>query len=194
MGVLVHYRFVLLFSMLALLAGCFFETRDPPPPELGGGCNFDYEFNDSFEDVLYNLEGALGCADAAEYMRMITQEFLYLPPPGLSSDPAFAEPWDNSRENVFITSTLGQSRFAADLNVSTSNFQDLGDVIRLTALYTIQEVDADGNEIGPLYTDEANFEFRSSGGLWTLELWQDTEAFPDALPFGQRRADQGGGV
>jgi len=195
MGVSVSKPSLLLLVLAALLAGCFFETRDPPPPELGGGCDFDFEFNDSWEDVLRNMEGALECGDASEYMGVIAQQFLYLPPPILAANnpQVFAEPWTVDREQLFINNTFASARFQASLADSIiSGPTPDGNFILLTAGYRIAEVDSEGNPTGVEYADVAEYRFELASGLVVLLSWRDTESLSN--PFGARRADDGGGV
>lgn len=196
MGGFVVNRHVMLLSLLALLAGCFFETRDPPPPELGGGCDFAFEFNDSWQNVLYNLEGALECGDAAEYMRVVSQTYIFDPSPLTAANYAsvFATPWTPDREQIFVNDIFSSERYFAALTDSIVNEDDQGDLVIVTAVYTIQQVDSEGVPTGNLYTDLAEYRFQRTSGLVVLQGWRDTDGIQNARPFGERRGDQGGGV
>lgn len=196
METIVLFRRLLLLTMIALLAGCFFETRDPPPPELGGGCEFEFEFNDSWERVLFNMEGALECGDASEYMKVISQTFLYLPSNSVQNNypEVFAGPWATAREQLFINKVFEAERYRANLNVNEQSVDDQGAIIIVTTSYEIQQVDSDGIDNGPLYTDEVIFRFENFSGLVILSAWEDTDNLLAANPFGNRRGDDGGGV
>ncbi len=186
---------ILLPGLAALLAGCFFHTRTPEQPVLGGGCDFDFQFNNTWEAVLANMEGALECGEATEYLKVINDQFLYVPTPSLVGNypSAFATPWTKQREEIFIQDAFSTALFSATLTDSIlSGPDDDGTNIRLTARYHIQEVDAAGNPVGALYTDTARFEFVRSSLFVELTLWEDLGTGP--LPFGDRRGQQGGGV
>jgi hypothetical protein len=186
---------ILLCCCALLLSGCFFHTRDPEPPVIGGGCEVDFLFNDSYEAVIHNLEGALLCGDTSEYLDVISADFLYVPTPLLETNypNAFAQPWTKVQERNFIESTFRDARFDAALADSIlSGPTEDGNLIRLTVEYLIKEVDALGNELGPRYDDTADLVFIREGLYVRLLEWRDTGA--GSLPFGDRRGSQGGGL
>jgi len=184
----------LLLALVVLLSpGCFFHTRTPEEPILGGGCDFDFQFNDSYQVVLANMEGALGCGDASEYLKVINGQFHYLPTPSLVGQypNAFSEPWTKEREENFIQDAFASALFSASLTDSILSGPDEdGSIIRLTARYRIQEVDAAGNPVGAPYVDTARFEF-VQGSLVELRSWEDLGT---GRSFGERRGEQGGGL
>ncbi len=186
---------VLLMLVGLSLSGCFFHTRTPEEPIIGGGCDFDFKFNDKWEVVIANMEGALGCGEASEYLKVLNDQFLYVPTATLVGQylSAFATPWTKDREEIFIQDQFATALFSASLTDSIlSGPDDDGTTIRLTARYRIQEVDAAGNPVGQLYTDTARFEFVRSSLFVEMTVWEDLGTGP--LSFGQRRGEQGGGV
>jgi hypothetical protein len=185
----------LLFAVLicVLTEGCFFKTRSPESPNIGGGCQVDFKFNDRWENVMFNLEGALKCGDANEYLRMIDDQFTYEPTPTLAATypQSFGSTWTKDQETNFIQSAISGNLFEASLTDSIiSGPTEDGDITRLTAHYVIRTVDASGNPAGPVYDDVADFEFRR-GSLVTLLLWRDNGS--GSLPFGELRGQLGGG-
>jgi len=186
---------LLLITLLVvlLLGGCFFKTRTPEQPDFGGGCEVDFRFNDRWENVIFNLEGALKCGDATEYLDVIGADFVYEPTANLMATYAdvFSTAWTKDRESTFIQNAFAGSLFQASLSDSIlSGPTDSGDVTRLTARYVVNEVDASGTPTGRSWEGIADYEFLR-GSLVTLVLWRDNDS--SGLPFGELRAELAGG-
>jgi len=176
-----------------LLGGCFFHTRTPEEPVFGGGCDVDFKFNDTWQNVIFNLEGALHCGDPNEYLKVIGADFVYEPTANLKAQyPAeFASVWTKDTESAFIQSAFEGSLYEAALTDSIlSGPTDNGDVTTLTARYVVNEVDATGTPTGRSWDGIADYEFLR-GSLVTLVLWRDNDS--SGLPFGELRAELWGG-
>ena len=175
-----------------LLAGCFFHTRTPEAPIFGGGCDVDFRFNDTWQNVIFNLEGALHCGDANEYLKVIGADFVYEPTTILKATypSVFATSWTKDRESSFIQSAFEGALYEAALTDSILSESDNGDIRTVTARYVIHEVDASGIPTGKSWDGIADYEFLL-GSLVTMVLWRDNDA--SGLPFGELRAELGGG-
>jgi hypothetical protein len=176
-----------------LLGGCFFKTRTPQQPDFGGGCEVDFQFNDSWQNVLFNMEGALKCGDASEYLNVINADFVYQPTSSLAANhpDVFGTVWTKDKETTFIQNAFTGSLFQASLADSILSGPTIsGDITRLTASYVVNEVDADGIPTGRSWDGIAEYEFQGVG-LVTLVLWRDDDS--SGFPFGELRAALGGG-
>ena len=186
---------LLLVLLVFTAQGCFFSTRTPEEPILGGGCDYDFLFNDSWQAVLGNMEGALGCGDASEYLKVLNGQFVYVPTPSLVGQypTAFSARWGKDREEIFIQDAFASALFSASLTDSILSGPDEdGSIVRLTARYRIEEVDAEGNPVPGQqpYVDTARFEFLR-GAIVELTVWEDLGT---GRSFGERRGEQGGGL
>ncbi len=185
---------LLFITVLAslLLGGCFFHTRTPEAPIFGGGCDVSFKFNDSVPNVIFNLEGALHCGDANEYLKVIGTDFVYEPTANLMAlyPSVFATVWNKDRESNFIQSAFEGALYSAALTDSIISESDSGDITTITARYVINEVDASGAPTGRSWDGIADYEFLRQS-LVTLVLWRDNDS--SGLPFGELRAELGGG-
>ncbi len=155
-------------------------------------CDVDFRFNDSWQNVIYNLEGALHCGDANEYLRVIGTDFVYGPTASLMAQypTVFDTVWTKDRESNFIQNAFTGSLFQASLADSILSGPTLsGDQIDLTVRYIINEVDAAGTPTGRSWKGIADYKFRL-GSLVTMILWKDNGS--SGLPFGELRAELGG--
>lgn len=190
-------RILSLLGLLLLLEGCFFETREPPPPELGGGCDFDFQLATTWQIALANMEGALFCGDATEYMNVIKQgDFVYEPSQSVLNNypDVFATVWDYDREQGFVNRVFAEERYVADLGIEQGQETPNGDFSTVTTTYSIQRVDGQGNAIGAPYEDDVEFTFQRLSSLVLMVKWKDTDNLLGGIPFGNRRGDDGGGV
>jgi len=98
MGVLrMHFRSGPIFAIILMIvfsAGCLFEPRDPEPP---GNNQIDYLPATDTDNVLENLQRAIGALDPNGYERMLSSDFAYEPDGGaLANYPDVDwERWDS---------------------------------------------------------------------------------------------------
>jgi len=155
-------------------------------------CGIDFRFNDTWQNVIYNLEGALICGDATEYLDVLSGDFVYEPTAFLMAQypTVFDTVWTKDRESNFIQNAFTGSLFQASLADSILSGPTLcGDQIDLTVRYIINEVEAAGTPTGRSWKGIADYKFRL-GSLVTMILWKDNSS--SGLPFGELRAELGG--
>jgi len=177
--------------MIVFSAGCLFEPRDPEPP---GNNQIDYLPATDTDNVLENLQRAIGALDPNGYERMLSSDFAYEPDGGaLANYPDVDwERWDSDQEVAFMAGFLSNVvGVTADLKA-----EEFGDIpgpseAELRYVYALTVTEIGDSEVK--YRAQATLEFRIDGTEWRLSRWIDEQGETDPesnalLPsLGQRR-------
>jgi hypothetical protein len=191
---MMHFRSGPIFAILFVIvtcAGCLFEPRDPEPP---GTSQTNYLPATDTDNVLENLQRAIGALDPNGYERMLASDFTYEPDGGtLANYPDVDwEAWDSAQEIAFMAGFLSNViGVIADLKAETFGDTPGPTEAELRYVYALTVTEIGNSELK--YRAQATLEFRIDGTEWRLSRWIDEQGETDPesnalLPsLGQRR-------
>ncbi|MFC2150554.1 hypothetical protein ACFLQV_03520 [Calditrichota bacterium] len=175
-------RSIYIFSVfLIVLFGCeLFTTRTPEEPNGGSGSG--WQFPNSPEHVILNLENAFSIRSSLDYMRSFPTEedssYSYVPDQQtVNNKPAAFEGWGLRNEQAFSEALFSKSNLPLDslviVDFPIEQRTLLGDSATLSIQYSMH--------IGHVRSDLAReFEgrselqlWRSEDGGWIVRRWED---------------------
>lgn len=188
-------RSLALFTVIAVAgaAGCIFEPRTP---ETGGTGEVCYRAVPQAQElnVFANLDGALECLQARTYLDQLSEDFVFVPSPGVQTQypGLFPDPetsWTREQEEQFLDRLFSDADAVVSMIYEQVQPPSGGTEPLYEGRYSIK-ITSDGSEIE--YTGEAFFTLRQERTAWFILRWQEKES---ENPFGELRAallSQGG--
>ena len=179
--------------VLLSVAGCIFEPREPESGGTGEVCYEAVPQNEQI-NVFANIDGALECLQARTYLDQLSDDFVFVPSPGVQAQfpDLFPDPeaWGVEEEEQFL-----DRLFADAETVQASVYEQVqpptgGSEPLYEGRYSITVINRDGSQIE--YTGEAFFTLRQERTAWFIVRWEEKAS---DSPFGQLRAQllaQGG--
>ena len=172
-----------LASLVVTTVSCeLFTTRTPENPEGTG--NGGWQFPESPEAALENLNSAMGRRSSADYLRLFLHdnqsypEFRFYPDPvSNASNPGIFDEWNTSREQKHCQSLFAPVNLPLDSLLTLETVIDrqttLADTANLTVSYRLYV----GHKIADRSRDfEGRAEFRLlriDDGGWYILSWTD---------------------
>ncbi|MBD3222834.1 hypothetical protein GF314_16525 [bacterium] len=176
----IHASFAIL-ALVTLLGGCFFEPRDPEPPETAA---IDYLPRSSPANIWENLRLALVNRDSGGWDTAISENFEYVPDG--ATETAFPgvdwQNWDKAAEMAFIGNwfTAGVTIVSAQmewLDEGISTPDGAGGFAEWDVIYLFTVEDQFGSSTR--YRGRCILEFTLEGSYWYLSYWRDEQGEQD---------------
>ena len=165
------------------LLGCeLFATRNPETPEGGG--NGGWSFPRAPEQVVTNVEDAVGRRSSVDWMRSLTSSdagldsFVFVADPSAAADhPALFDNWGWEREMTFTQALFSDATLPLDsisqLEITPEPVTTVGDTAWFRGQYQIHL----GHRRDPAPRQmSGQWEWilrRGSDGGWYVDIWKD---------------------
>ena len=176
------------FAALAAMmmwTSCIFDTRDANPPKVvGGGCVLDAP-----QKAFACMAAALAALKDADYLRSISEDFVFSPTPADSLDENFNgkcpyENWtkDVERANVgFLVSN--NSALTWDYGTPTIQRQN-NTFVRFVVDYSLLVASNAAPPDTLEYRGIAEIDVHNEGGNWRVTYWHETQTKPGFSTWG----------
>ena len=180
---------VLLFA--ALLGGCIYEPREPEG-QPGAACFEAITAPKDPIEVIFNMDGAIECFQVFDYMRQISEEFVFIAAPSVQANHPDLFPvedaWGRAQEEAFANAFLADSSQDLDSSLLLRVIERSGTSEVLIEAEYLLTISAGTSQF--VYTGEAFYTFRQEHTVWVMVRWEEKES---DLPFGALKAELVGG-
>ena len=175
----------LLFA--ALLGGCLFEPRQPEG-EPGAPCFEIVTAPTDPIEVIYNMNGATECFQNFDYLRQISEEFVYIPAPSVQANHPDLFPddeaWGKAQEQSYINAFLADQSQDLDSRLLLRVIERSGTSEVLIEAEYLLTISAGDSQF--VYTGEAFYTFRQENTVWVMVRWEEKES---ENPLGALKAE-----
>ncbi len=171
-----HKRAFLLFVAATLSSGCgVFDTRTPEPPIVDGS---QFLQPDTPEQVIQNIELAVGQKSPQNYRRSLSPGFLFTPTATAAARSSIWLNWSTTEEEQYFTTAIAatpeSSNASLELNDRTFSVVDES-TARLDATYVLR-IDHSRQDAPTTAQGRLTWQFeKGDDGLWYLSTWVDQE-------------------
>ena len=173
--------------ILVVLAGCIFEPRQPEG-EPGAPCFEAITAPTDPLEVIFNLDGSLECLQDLDYLRQLSEEFVFIPAPSVQANHPDLFPvedaWGKSQEESFITAFSGIDDQEVESSLLLRLIERSGVSEVLIEAEYLLTISAGTSQF--VYTGEAFYTFRQENTVWVMVRWEEKES---DLPLGALKAE-----
>jgi hypothetical protein len=173
--------------LVVLIGGCLFKPRDPEG-EPGAACFEAISAPTDPIEVIFNMDGSTECFQEFDYIRQISEEFVFIAAPSVQINHPDLFPvegaWGKSREEEYINAFLADQSQDLDSSLLLRVIERSGTsevLIEAEYLLTVQ-----AEESLFVYTGEAFYTFRQENTVWVMVRWEEKES---DTPLGALKAE-----
>jgi hypothetical protein len=170
-----------------LLAGCIFEPRQPEG-EPGAPCFEAITAPNDPLEVIFNMDGAIECGQNFDYLRQISEDFVFIAAPSVQANHPDLFPvedaWGKSQEDLFISALQDSSNQDLDSRLLLRLIERSGTTEVLIEAEYLLTISAGTSQF--VYTGEAFYTFRQENTVWVMVRWEEKES---DLPLGALKAE-----
>jgi len=173
--------------IIVLLAGCIFEPRKPEG-EPGAPCFQAITAPTDPIEVIFNMNGAIECFQEFDYLRQLSDEFVFIAAPSVQANHPDLFPvedaWGKTQEETFIRAFLGDQSQDLDSRLLLRLIERSGVSEVLIEAEYLLTISAGTSQF--VYTGEAFYTFRQENTVWVMVRWEEKES---DLPLGALKAE-----
>jgi hypothetical protein len=173
--------------LAVLFAGCIFTPREPDG-EPGAPCFEAVTAPNDPIEVIFNMDGALECSQASDYLRQLSEEFVFIPAPSVQANHPDLFPvedaWGKSQEEAFLDALFRDSGQELESSLLLTLIERSGTSEILIEARYLLTISAGTSQF--VYTGEAFYTFRQENTVWVMVRWEEKES---DLPLGALKAD-----
>ena len=176
-----------ILALAVLFAGCIFTPREPEG-EPGAPCFEAITAPTVPIEVIFNMDGAIECFQEFDYLRQISDEFVFIAAPSVQANYPELFPvedaWGKTQEETFIGAFLGDQSQDLDSSLLLRVIERSGTSEVLIEAEYLLTISAGTSQF--VYNGEAFYTFRQENTVWVMVRWEEKES---DLPLGALKAD-----
>jgi hypothetical protein len=177
--------------LVVLIGGCLFDPREPEG-EPGAACFEVVPAPTDPLEVIFNMDGSVECFQGFDYLRQLSDEFVFIPAPSVQiNHPDLfptADAWGKDQEEAYINALLADSSQDLDSRLLLRVIERSGTTEVLIEAEYLLTISAGTSQF--VYTGEAFYAFRQENTVWVMVRWEEKES---DNPLGALKAELVGG-